>query len=123
MSDMASNLTRNPVEALHLLMADYSRALAMDQSLGVAEGAETRTETAVGMFLSHWQLRPQAEANMENLAQYNWQQKAKAAVTALVLALREKAHTDKDEVWEETLARMAHMGFDDGAEVIASLIR
>lgn len=123
MSNRPSNLTRNPFEALHLLMADYGTAMSQDQLLGVADGAEPRTETVVGMFLSRWQLRPQAEANMENLAQYNWQQKAKAAVTALVLALGEKAHTDKDEVWEEALARMAHMGFADGAEVIASLIK
>ena len=64
---------------------------------------------------------PQSVVDMQNIAQYNWQQKAKCAVTALAAAIGDLE--DGSKVWEGVERRMRHMGYDEPNEVIASLIR
>lgn len=116
-----SQMTKDPIAALALFADEYRHAKNMDALFG---GEKNRADDAIGMFLSHWQLRHQSEANMENLAQYNWQQKAKASVTGLVGAIGAQVPTEnQEEVWEHVKMMMANMGFPDGAETIASLIR
>lgn len=127
--EQASRLTKDPVEAMHLFVADYSRAMAQDAALGVKEGEPARTETIVAMFLSHWTLRLQSEVNMEGIAQYNWQQKAKAVVTAMCQVFGEvdKEQQEQypdyyvDESLGRVIAKLHPQGFD--AETIASLIQ
>ena len=64
---------------------------------------------------------PQSVVDMQNIAQYNWQQKAKAAVTALAAAIGDLE--DGSKVWEGVERRMRQMGYDEPNEVIASLIQ
>ena len=127
--EQASRLTKDPVEAMHLFVADYSRAMAQDAALGVKEGEPARTETIVAMFLSHWTLRLQSEVNMEHAAQAAWQHKAKAVVTAMSQAFGEFSteFTGHDPyghvngIWDKTIAKLRPQGYDD--ETIASLIQ
>lgn len=127
--EQASRLTKDPVEAMHLFVADYSRAMAQDTALGVKEGEPARTETVVAMFLSHWMLRLQSEVNMEQTAQAAWQQKAKAVVTAMSQAVGEyethyvsaDPYDRPSEIWDKTIAKLHPQGYD--AETIASLIQ
>lgn len=64
---------------------------------------------------------PQSVVDMENAAQHAWQQKAKAAVTALAAAIGDLE--DGSKVWEGVERRMRAMGYDEPNETIASLIR